>query len=56
MLLMFSCLLPIAAQSYIVPSPQREVRAVWFCTLGGMDWPGHQYAQTAYKAELQKQL
>ena len=56
MLLTFSSLLPIAGQPYIVPSPQREVRAVWFCTLGGMDWPGHQYAQTAYKAELQKQL
>ncbi len=55
-LLTFSSLLPIAGQPYIVPSPQREVRAVWFCTLGGMDWPGHQYAQTAYKAELQKRL
>lgn len=33
----------------------REVRAVWFCTYGGLDWPGKGYAPTAWKAEKQKQ-
>lgn len=56
LLLIIGSALPINAQDYIFPSPQREVRAVWFCTLGGMDWPGRQYAQTEYKAEVQKQL
>lgn len=38
-------------------SPQeREIRAVWYCTLGGIDWPGRQYAQTEEKAERQRQL
>lgn len=48
-----------AAQTFLPFWPfspaQREVRAVWFCTLGGMDWPGKQYAQTEYKAELQRE-
>lgn len=35
-------------------STDREYRAVWFCTLGGMDWPGNLYAQTEYKAEIQR--
>lgn len=35
---------------------EREVRAVWYCTLGGMDWPGRQYAQTEAKAERQREL
>ena len=34
---------------------EREIRAVWYCTLGGIDWPGHQYAQTEHKASLQRQ-
>ena len=41
-------------QPFQIPPYGREVRAVWYCTLGGIDWPGRQYAQTAYKAELQK--
>lgn len=53
--LLLTRFLPSAAQRNIQPSPQREVRAVWLCTLGGMDWPGRQYAQTEHKAELQKQ-
>lgn len=39
-----------------IETPQREIRAVWFCTLGGMDWPGSQYARTTYQAEKQKTL
>lgn len=52
-------LLPTALRAQL-PAPwplsptQREYRAVWFCTLGGMDWPGSQYAQTEYKAERQR--
>lgn len=51
---------PAAAQLWPQPvqlEPQgREVRAVWYCTLGGIDWPRNQYAQTESKAERQKQM
>lgn len=36
--------------------PKREVRAVWFCTYGGMDWPGRLYAHTPKTAEAQRAL
>lgn len=53
---LFSLLSPAQTLPTLWPlaPAQREVRAVWFCTLGGMDWPGKQYAQTEYKAELQR--
>ena len=59
-LLFFLIALPASAQLWPEPfaiAPySREVRAVWYCTLGGIDWPGRQYAQTAAKAERQKQM
>lgn len=45
---------PLFPESWQLSSPHREYRAVWFCTLGGMDWPGNLYAQTAYKSEIQR--
>lgn len=41
-------------EGWQLPTHGREYRAVWLCTLGGMDWPGRNYAQTPYKAERQK--
>lgn len=57
---LFLALFPLSALAQL-PAPwpnspaQREYRAVWLCTLGGMDWPGSRYAQTEYKAEIQRQ-
>lgn len=52
--------LPARAQLWPQPTQlhpaEREIRAVWYCTLGGMDWPGRQYAQTEAKAEAQRAL
>lgn len=36
-----------------VPSPKREVRAVWLTTIGGLDWP-HSYSQSARSALKQQ--
>lgn len=62
LLSIFFCLvasLPCPAQMWPQPFQlkpyEREIRAVWYCTLGGIDWPGHQYAQTEHKASLQRQ-
>ncbi|MFW5545192.1 MAG: hypothetical protein ACOCN0_07930, partial [Prevotella sp.] len=34
--------------------PEREVRAVWLTTIGGLDWP-HSYSQTDRSAAKQQQ-
>lgn len=39
-----------------LPPEGREIRAAWYCTLGGMDWPRGQYAQTESKAARQRQM
>lgn len=58
LLLFLTLLLPLHAQgspdAWPMPEGGREYRAVWFCTLGGMDWPGNAYAQTEQKAERQR--
>ncbi len=46
--------LAAAAQTSFPPSPQREVRAVWLATIGGLDWPGS-YARSAAGIERQQQ-
>lgn len=52
--------LPSVAQLLpgMVPmEPQgREVRAVWYCTVGGIDWPRGQKANDAQSAARQQQL
>lgn len=52
----------LTAHAQLWPEPTqlepnaREIRAVWYCTIGGIDWPRGQYAQTELKAEQQRQL
>lgn len=41
------------SQSFSLPQPKREVRAVWLTTIGGLDWP-HSYAQSDRSIERQK--
>ena len=57
LLLLFPLCAPAQSlpESWPLQPAQREYRAVWFCTFGGMDWPGRRYAQTEYKAEVQRQ-
>ena len=57
LLLLFPLCVPAQSlpESWPLQPAQREYRAVWFCTFGGMDWPGRRYAQTEYKAEVQRQ-
>ncbi len=53
-------LLSLSASAQAWPQPpalepmEREIRAVWLCTLGGMDWPGRTYANTPERTEKQK--
>lgn len=59
-ILLFLTTLTASAQLWPQPTQleplEREVRAVWYCTLGGIDWPNGQYAQTEQKAERQREL
>lgn len=59
LLLLLAALPLLGAAQRLPQAPQlrpaeREYRAVWLCTLGGMDWPGRLYAQTPHKASLQR--
>lgn len=60
LLLFFLATLSASAQLWPQPvqlEPQgREVRAVWYCTVVGLDWPQNQRATDAASAERQKQM
>lgn len=47
-------LVPAAVWSQMAPRVGREVRAVWFTTIGGLDWPDG-YARNAAGVERQKE-
>ena len=55
-------LTPLAAlaqrwpEGWQLPASGREYRAVWYCTLAGMDWPGRNIARTEAQAEVQREL
>lgn len=59
-LLMSLAALTASAQMWpqcVQPEPQaREVRAVWYCTVAGIDWPLSQRATDAASTERQKQM
>lgn len=54
--------LTLTASAQLWPEPTqlepcaREVRAVWYCTVAGIDWPLTQRATDAASAERQKQM
>ena len=59
---LFLFLFTLNASAQLWPQPtqleprEREIRAVWYCTLGGIDWPRNQYAQTEAKAQRQRDM
>lgn len=58
--LLFLFTLNASAQLWPQPTQleqqEREIRAVWYCTIGGIDWPRNQYAQTELKAQRQREM
>lgn len=60
--LMLALLWPSAASAHLWPESvqpadrAREVRAVWYCTVMGIDWPRGQRATDAASTERQKQM
>ena len=52
--MMALCLVLLTSASVLAQSPKYEVRAVWFTTIGSLDWPRTQ-ARDAQSVERQKQ-